>query len=76
MYGTADRQTARGEIDWHLPPLAAGLHDVQHRVHNPVQLILARPPSTMPIAPHPLQQRLQLQPLRVRQIARIHASKL
>jgi hypothetical protein len=32
-------------IDWHLPPLAAGLHDAQHPIHDPAQLILVRSPS-------------------------------
>jgi hypothetical protein len=31
------RQQVGRKIGWHLPPLAARLDHVQHRVHNPAQ---------------------------------------
>ena len=66
----------RREIARQLPPLAACLHHIQHRVHHPALFMLAR--STAGVTPCTwfVQQRLQPHPLLVGQIARVHAPTL
>ena len=67
--------SARG-IARQLPPLAACLHHLQHRVHHPALFMLSRSASGVTPCPWFVQQRLQPHPLLIAQIARLHAPTL
>ncbi len=66
----------RREIARQLPPLAACLHHIQHRVHHPAPFMLARSAAGVTPCTWFVQQRLQPHPLLVGQIARVHAPTL